>query len=84
VPTDGNMISANLKTNIMKTNEEVKEVCIKELEELIQSIKDDKTSDNYVYAMDVLEVLNSFEITSAVVRYSVTRNEYRRRTESKH
>ena len=78
------MISANLKTNIMKTNEEVKEVCIKELEELIQSIKDDKTSDNYVYAMDVLEVVNSFEITSAVVRYSVTRNEYRRRTEYKH
>ena len=78
------MISANLKTNIMKTNEEVKEVCIKELEELIQSIKDDKTSDNYVCAVDVLEVVNSFEITSAVVRYSVTRNEYRRRTESKH
>jgi hypothetical protein len=78
------MISANLKTNIMKTNEEVKEVCIKELEELIQSIKDDKTSDNYVYAMDVLEVVNSFGITSAVIRYSVTRNEYRRRTESKH
>jgi hypothetical protein len=78
------MISANLKTNIMKTNEEAKEVCIKELEELIQNIKDDKISDNYVYGIDVLEVVNSFEITSAVVRYSVTRNQYRRRTESKH
>ena len=78
------MISANLKTNIIKTNEEAKEVCIKELEELIQNIKDDKISDNYVYGIDVLEVVNSFEITSAVVRYSVTRNQYRRRTESKH
>jgi len=68
----------------MKTNEEAKEVCIKELEELIQNIKDDKISDNYVYGIDVLEVVNSFEITSAVVRYSVTRNQYRRRTESKH
>jgi|TARA_B110000971_G_C19976786_1_gene485358 hypothetical protein len=74
------MISANLKTNIMKTDEEVKEVCIKELEELIQNIKDDKISDNYVYAMDVLEMTNSFEMTTGVVRYSVTRNEYRRRT----
>ena len=74
------MISANLKTNIMKTDEEVKEVCIKELEELIQNIKDDKISDNYVYAMDVLEMTDSFEMTTGVVRYSVTRNEYRRRT----
>ena len=64
----------------MKTDEEVKEVCIKELEELIQNIKDDKISDNYVYAMDVLEMTNSFEMTTGVVRYSVTRNEYRRRT----
>lgn len=68
----------------MRTNEEVKEVCIKELEELIQNIKDDKTSDDYVCAMDVLEMVNSFEITSAVVRYSVTRNEYSIRTESKY
>jgi len=68
----------------MRTNEEVKELCIKELEELIQNIKDDKTSDNYIYAMDVLEMTNSFEMTTGVVRYSVTRNEYRRRTESKH
>jgi len=68
----------------MRTNEEVKEICIKELEELIQNIKDDKISDNYVYAMDVLEMTNSFEMTTGVVRYSVTRNEYRRRTESKH
>ena len=68
----------------MKTDKEVKEVCIKELEELIQNIKDDKISDNYVYAMDVLEMTNSFEMTTGVVRYSVTRNEYRRRTESKH
>ena len=82
--TNSNMISANLKTNIMKTDEEVKEVCIKELEELIQNIKDDKISDNYVYAMDVLEMEKSFSGTSAVVRYSVTRNEYSRRTESKH
>ena len=74
------MISANLKTNIMKTDEEVKEVCIKELEELIQNIKDDKISDNYVYAMDVLEMTDSFEMTTGVVRYSVTRNEYRRIT----
>ena len=64
----------------MRTNEEVKEVCIKELEELIQNIKDDKISDNYVYAMGVLEMTNSFEMTTGVVRYSVTRNEYRRRT----
>ena len=78
------MISANLKTNIMRTNEEVKELCIKELEELIQNIKDDKTSDNYVYTIDVLEMTNSFEMTNGVVRYSVTRNEYSRRTESKH
>ena len=74
------MISANLKTNIMRTNEEVKELCIKELEELIQNIKDDKISDNYVYAMDVLEMTDSFEMTTGVVRYSVTRNEYRRIT----
>tara|TARA_R110002012_G_C11330650_1_gene576980 strand:+ start:405 stop:611 length:207 start_codon:yes stop_codon:yes gene_type:complete len=68
----------------MRTNEEVKEICIKELEELIQNIKDDKISDNYVYAIDVLEMTNSFEMRAGVVRYSVTRNEYRRRTESKH
>jgi hypothetical protein len=68
----------------MRTNEEVKEICIKELEELIQNIKDDKISDNYVYAMDVLEMTSSFEMTTGVVRYSVTRNEYRKRTESKH
>ena len=64
----------------MRTNEEVKEVCIKKLEELIQNIKDDKISDNYVYAMGVLEMTNSFKMTTGVVRYSVTRNEYRRRT----
>jgi len=68
----------------MRTNEEVKELCIKELEQLIQNIKDDKISDNYVYAMDVLEYNQYYEYTSGVVRYSVTRNEYRRRTESKH
>jgi len=68
----------------MRTNEEVKELCIKELEELIQNIKDDKTSDNYIYAMDVLEMTNRFEMTAGVVRYSVTRTEYRRRTKSKH
>ena len=68
----------------MRTNEEVKKLCIKELEELIQNIKDDKTSDNYVYTIDVLEMTNSFEMTNGVVRYSVTRNEYSRRTESKH
>jgi len=78
------MISANLKNDNMRTNEEVKELCIKELEELIQNIKDDKISDNYVYAVDVLEITNSFEMTNGVVRYSVTRNEYRKRTESKH
>ena len=78
------MISANLKTKTMRTNEEVKELCIKELELLIQNIKDDKTSDNYVYAMDVLEMTSSFEMTAGIVRYSVTRNEYRKRTESKH
>jgi len=55
---------------------EVKKLCIKELENLIQNIKDDKTSDNYVYAMDVLEVVNGCQTTSAVVRYSITRNEY--------
>jgi len=78
------MISANLKNDNMRTNEEVKELCIKELEELIQNIKDDKISDNYVYAVDVLEITNSFEMTNGVVKYSVTRNEYRKRTESKH
>jgi len=78
------MISANLKTNIMRTDEEVKEICIKELEDLIQNIKDDKTSDNYVYAIDVLEITNSFETRAGVVRYSVTRNEYHKGTESKH
>lgn len=64
----------------MRTNEEVKELCIKKLEELIQDIKADKTSNNYVYDMEVLEMTNSFEMTAGVVRYSVTRNEYRRRT----
>tara|TARA_R110000796_G_scaffold215_1_gene864 strand:+ start:34 stop:270 length:237 start_codon:yes stop_codon:yes gene_type:complete len=78
------MISANLKTNIMRTNEEVKEICIKELEDLIQNIKDDKISDNYTYAVDVLEYNQNYEYTTGAVRYSVTRNEYRKRTKSKH
>jgi hypothetical protein len=68
----------------MKTNEEVKEICIKELEALIQNIKDDKISDNYTYAMDVLEYNQDYEYTTGVVRYSVTRNEYHKITESKH
>ena len=68
----------------MRTDEEVKELCIKELEDLIQKIKDDKISNNYVYAMDVLEYNQDYEYTTGVVRYSVTRNEYHKRTESKH
>jgi hypothetical protein len=56
----------------MRTNEEVKELCIKKLEELIQNIKDDKTSVNYVYSMEVLR----FESNTKVVRYSITRDEY--------
>ena len=79
------MISANLKTKIMRTNEEVKELCIKELETLIQSIKDDKISDNYVFAMDIIERENNFEFVTDVVRYSITRNEYTcKQTKYKH
>jgi len=60
----------------MRTNEEVKQLCIKELEKLIQNIKDDKTSDNYTYSVDVLERTSMAEMTTGLVRYAITRNEY--------
>ena len=60
----------------MIPKEKVKEICIKQLEELIQSIKKDEISDNYIFSIDVLECEQDYKYKSSVVRYSVTRNEY--------
>ena len=62
----------------MRTNKEVKEICIKQLEELIQIIKKDETSDNYISSIDVLECEQNYKYKSSVVRYSVIINEYKK------
>jgi hypothetical protein len=69
-------ISANLKTKIMLTNEEVKAKCIKELEDLIQNIKDDKTSNNYSFNMEVLEINQNSDYLQRYVSYGIRRSEY--------
>lgn len=60
----------------MLTNEEVKAKCIKELEDLIQNIKDDKTSNNYSFNMEVLEINQNSDYSQRCVSYGIRRNEY--------
>ena len=59
-----------------RTNKEVKAVCIQKLHELIKNIKEDKTSNNYVFRWEVLESVSLSETTADRVRFSVTRTEY--------
>ena len=60
----------------MKTNEEQKAECIEYLEDLIQNIKNDKTSDNYCFNWEVLEQKEDNYHVERFVRYSITINEY--------
>ncbi len=60
----------------MLTDEEVKAKCIKELEDLIQNIKDDKTSNNYSFNMEVLEINQNSDYSQRYVSYGIRRNEY--------
>ena len=65
--------------NKIRTEEEVKEICIEELERLIQDIKDDKTSTNYSYNMEVINMESHPEGVVKYVSYGIRRNEYIRR-----
>ena len=60
----------------MLTDEEVKAKCIKQLEDLIQNIKDDKTSNNYSFNMEVLEINQNSDYSQRYVSYGIRRNEY--------
>ena len=60
----------------MLTDEEVKAKCIKELEDLIQNIKDDKTSNNYSFNMEVLEINQNSDYSQRYVSYGIRRSEY--------
>ena len=62
---------------MLKTNEEAKQKCIKELEKLIQNIKDDKTSYNYSFNWEVLRMQTGFGYTETDVRFFVERTEYK-------
>ncbi len=60
----------------MLTNEEVKDKCIKELEHLIENIKNDKTANNYSFNMEVLEIKQNSDHSQRYVSYGIRRNEY--------
>ena len=55
--------------------QETKQKCIKELEKLIQNIKEDDTSENYSFNWEVLAIESGFGRTIRDVRYSVERRE---------
>ena len=60
----------------MKTQEEVKKECINFLEELIQSIKEDKTSYNYSCNKSMVFYENYHdEFAMGVFRYFIERTE---------
>ena len=70
------MIGSKVRNRIMTINEEVKAKCIKELEDLIQNIKDDKTSNNYSFNMEVLEINQNSDYSERYVSYGIKRSEY--------
>ena len=60
----------------MKTDKEVKDECIKELEDLIQNIKDDENCNNYSFNMQVLEYKEDYLGVERYVSYGIQRSEY--------
>lgn len=69
---------------MLKTNEEVKQDVIKQLEKLIADIKTNKIADNYCFEWRLMERYENDFGTTDVVRFSVTRREYFRKEQSEY
>ena len=73
-----------MKTNMLKTNEEVKQDVIKQLEKLIENIKSNEFADNYCFEWKLMERYEDDLSTTDIVRFSVTRREYFRKEQSEY
>ena len=62
---------------MIKTNKEVKIMCVNKLKELISEIESNKTSDNYSFNWDLLEQFNTPDMLVRNVRFSVNRTDYK-------
>ena len=60
----------------MKTNNEVKKICVEKLKELIHSIETDETCDNYCYTFDIVGFAGDDTVQIRDVVYSFKRTEY--------
>ena len=73
-----------MKTNMLKTNEEVKQDVIKQLEDLIANIKTNEIADNYCFEWQIMERYEDDLSITDIVRFSVTRREYFRKEQSEY
>lgn len=73
-----------MKTNMLKTSEEVKQDVIKKLEDLITDIKTNKIADNYCFEWQLMERYEDYVSITDIVRFSVIRREYFRKEQSEY
>lgn len=73
-----------MKTNMLKTSEEVKQDVIKKLEDLITDIKTNKIAYNYCFEWQLMERYEDDVSITDIVRFSVIRREYFRKEQSEY